>query len=107
MENYRLRYHVEEQEKWRDFVEQMPYLSFPADWKVSIIPPFGGALARFRVKLPSGLEKSIYFDAYEKLGSYGEPYWEVYSYRGDTGRCALNEIDKLIEMIGDESGEDI
>lgn len=98
------RYKIEDSEKWRDFIKTMPYITFPADWQVAIIPPFGGAIARFRVKLPTGQERSVYFDAYEKLGYYGgEPYWEVYPYQGDIGRCDMDDVSTLLEMIADTS----
>jgi len=100
------RYEIEREERWREFVRQMPHIQFPGDWKVAVIPAFGGALARFLVLLPSGTEKSIYFDAYDRLGCVGEPYWEVHPYRGDVGRCLMNETDELLQMIADEQEKD-
>jgi hypothetical protein len=67
-------------------------------------PPFSGAIVRFRVSL-DGLydnETSVYLDAWNRIGYMGEPYWEVYPYQGDVGRCAMNDTAKLLEMI-DES----
>lgn len=104
----RQRYHIEDQQKWREEIQVIPFIQFPSDWKVQIIPPFGDAVIRFRVKLPSGKERSIYLDSRESLGVYGdplEPYWEVYPYRGDTARCGMREIEKLLEYIGDEDDE--
>lgn len=100
-----LRYKIEADERWREFGgASMPYIQFPSDWKVQMIAPFGGALVRFRVVLPSGRSKSIYFDAHDSLGCVGEPYWEVYPYRGDVGRCLMSEVDNLLQMIAHESG---
>lgn len=98
------RYLVEDMQDWRSDMKTIPFIQFPSDWKIQIIPPFGDAAIRFRVRLPSGKEKSIYLDTRESLGVYGnqEPYWEVYPYRSDTGRCGINEIDILLEYIGDE-----
>lgn len=97
------RYFVEEQEKWRELIDKIPYIAFPRGWKVSIIPPFAGAVARFHVKVPGqkGV-KSIYLDWYDALGCYGSPYWEVHPYRGDVGRCDVDDIRKLLRMIGDK-----
>jgi hypothetical protein len=97
------RHDIERSEGWREYAKRMPWIKFPADWQVAVIPPFAGALARFRVKLPSGTEKSIYFDAHEALGYFGAPYWEVHPYQGDVGRCEMTNTDELLRMIADES----
>ena len=100
---YISRVTLEGKEGWRGYIFTMPFIQFPAGWKVSIIPPFAGAIARFRVQLPSGTVKSVYFDAFDRLGCMDEPYWEVHPYQGDCGRCFKDEIKELLEMIADES----
>lgn len=97
------RYTIEKQQGWMDEIAQIPWIKFPADWDVKIIPPFGDAVVRFQIRLPSGLTKSIYLDSRDSLGYVGEPYWEVYPYRDDVGRCLIREVDNLLEMIADES----
>ncbi len=99
---YMERFKIEEQDQWRESIEKIPFLKFPADWQVQVIPPFAGAMARFRVRLPSGKEKSVYLDFYDRLGYCGFPYWEVYPYDGDVGRCAINETEELLRVIGHE-----
>ena len=98
------RYKVEREQKWREDCLTMPFISFPADWQVKVIPPFGDAVVRFRVKLPSGGDKSIYLDKRNSLGSWDgeEGYWEVYPYKGDVGRCDTRNIPELLRMIADE-----
>lgn len=100
---YMERFKIEEGDKWRESIGQIPFIRFPADWQVQVIPPFGGAMARFRVRLPSGKEKSVYLDFYDRLGYCGHPYWEVYPYGDDVGRCSINETDELLQMIVYES----
>lgn len=100
------RLNLEADEKWLEIGQQMPFIPFPAGWKVKVIPPFGGALARFRVELPDGRGKSIYFDAYDRLGCYGAPYWEVYPVGGDVGRCAMADVDELLRLIEAPDGPD-
>lgn len=90
-------------EKWRASVREFPFIQFPEGWLVQCIPPFSGAYARFRVQLPCGKKKSIYADFEERLGYFGEPYWEVYPYLGDVGRCAIKDVDDLLAMIADTS----
>lgn len=87
-----------EYEKW---MEAIPDITFPGDWKVKIIPPFGGALIRFRVK--KGERKvSVYFDAYDQLGVMGVPYWEIYpNAYGDTERYLMDDVEGLVEGIND------
>lgn len=106
--NLRLRRAVmESEEKWMERAKQIPFIKFPADWEVMMFPPFSNALVRFRVRLPNGDEKSVYLDDQSALGYFdlkGSAYWEVYPYQNDVGRCGVNEIDKLLRMIG---GEDV
>lgn len=104
------RYHVEAEQDWKGEIARIPWLHFRGDWQVRIIPPFGDAVIRFQVILPSGALKSIYMDSRHSLGVWGdlstcEPYWEVYPYQGDVGRCALDDTIMLMEMIQDETGE--
>jgi hypothetical protein len=102
------RYQIENKQKWREEIATMPWIQFPADWKIQIIPPFGDAVVRFRVTLPSGAVRSVYLDARHSLGLWrddkGEfiPYWEVYPHRNDVGRCDKDNIDELLEMIACE-----
>lgn len=90
--------------EWRKWMEEIPFIKWPADWAVKAIPPFGKAVIRYRVKLPCGSEVSIYLDCYDNLGVVGKPYWEVYPYQGDCARVFMNDTDELIEVIG-KSGE--
>ena len=100
---------IESAEKWREAINVIPFVKFPADWLVQVIPPFAGAIARFRVKLPSGTVKSVYLDFYGRLGYYcnddgsDKEYWEVYPYQDDVGRCDMADTDTLLEMIADEN----
>lgn len=90
---------VEKEYEWRKWMNEIPELNFPSDWGVRIIPPFGGAVARFRVNKGTA-HVSVYLDCYEELGMMGQPYWELYpSYTADTQRCYINETDDLIEAI--------
>lgn len=99
------RYKIEIDEGWRKACNMVPFIKLPPEWKIAVIPPFGGAMARFLVKLPSGTVKSVYLDFYNALGIHGDPptpYWEVHPYRGDFGRCDMIDTRKLLRMIGDE-----
>ena len=105
------RYRVEEDQKWRAEINRIPFLTFRSDWQVRVIPPFGDAVVRFQVILPSGTLKSIYMDSRCSLGIWGngvnpEPYWEVYPYKGDVGRCDVADTIMLMEMIQDETNGD-
>ena len=105
------RYHVEEEQDWKGEIVRIPWLHFRGDWQVRIIPPFGDAVIRFQVILPSGMLKSVYMDSRNSLGHWGsmhtpEPYWEVYPYKGDVGRCDLADTIMLMEMIQDETSGD-
>lgn len=91
---------VEKSNQWMKWVREIPYIAFPADWKIAIIPPFGGAIARFLVRRKDTDKRvSVYLDCYDRLGCYGEPYWEVYPHDGDVYRCAMDETDLLLSAI--------
>lgn len=94
-----------ESSKW---IKEIPYIEFPSSWKVKIIPPFCGAVVRFIVMLPDFPKDtiSVYLDCYDQLGFFGQPYWEVYPYQGDTGRCPMDDTKTLLEMIGDRESKD-
>jgi hypothetical protein len=106
------RYRLEQMQKWREEIETMPFITFPADWKVQIIPPFGDAVVRFKVELPTGEPRSVYLDSRSSLGYLTDdvgkpiPYWEVYPYRGDVGRCGKGNVEELLRMIGDTEEAD-
>ena len=86
---------IMEHSKWK---KEIPYIQFPTDWKVQISPPFAGAVVRFRVKKDNA-EVSIYLDCYDRLGCYGEPYWEVYPHQGDVYRCDMVDTESLLKAI--------
>src|SRR6056297_855581 len=98
MENHSLAYEYEKQMEHRKWINEIPYISFPNDWKVKITPPFAGAVVRFMVKSKNA-KISIYLDCHDRLGIVGQPYWEIYPYDGDVYRCYLNEIEVLIKNI--------
>ena len=105
------RYKIEREQGWREEIVTMPWITFPADWKIQIIPPFGDAVVRFSVEIPSGAKRSVYLDARCSLGAMLDengpiPYWEVYPYRGDVGRCLKAEVEELLRMIADEEEAD-
>jgi hypothetical protein len=110
--NYIKRLTLEAEQKWIEEGERIPFIQFPADWKVQVIPPFGDAAVRFRVLLPCGRKKSVYLDVRSSLGFFGEsmmvptPYWEVYPYRGDVIRCHRESVGLLLSYIADESEDD-
>lgn len=85
----------------REWGPKIPYLKFPSDCEVKVIPPFGGANVRFLVKKNEKVI-SVYLDCYANLGAMDVPYWEIYPYQGDTYRCFLNEADDLMEKIEEE-----
>jgi hypothetical protein len=91
----------------RERIDKIPYLNFPEDWEVAVIPPFSGATVRFLVRR-KGSKKgrvSVYADFDSRLGysmdAEGKPapYWEVYPVGEDVGRCSLHDTKYLLAMI--------
>jgi len=91
----------------KDFINDFPWINFPKEWKIKMVPPFAEATVRFYVELPNGAIKSVYFDRYGKLGADYD-YWEVFQIqpRDDNRapkRCDKNDITKLLEIIESDS----
>lgn len=100
------RWRIEGDEQWREWIDHIPYISFPPDWQIKVIPPFSGAMARFWIKNGDN-NISIYLDTYNRLGYWGDgPYWEVYPYRDDVGRCDMGDIPELLRMIQEALDEE-
>ena len=104
MDNYMKRYEIEKDEEWREWMGKIPSLTFPDDWKVKIIPPFGGAMARFLIDKGKA-HVSVYLDCYDRLGFVGQPYWELYPYQyedySDVYRVMMDETDELMQRISE------
>lgn len=93
---------VEHTEDWKKWCREIPELSFDRDWKVKIIPPFGGKIARFIVKYKKAAV-SVYLDCFNAGGCEKEPYWEALDCcdpDSEPVRCKMNDVDKLKEIIG-------
>lgn len=100
---------IEERQRWRDEIDRLPWIQFPSSWRVKVILPYGDAVVRFLVKLPDGAEKSVCCDSRNSLGFYTDPptpYWEVYPYNSDIGRCAVDDVAGLLEMIREGAADD-
>lgn len=94
------RYEMERKEGWTDLIQQILPLEFPAEWRIRILPPFGGAAVRFWAEKDCGTV-SVYLDSRDRLGYMGRPYWEIYPAEdGDTARFYLGEDEaEMIEEI--------
>lgn len=80
--------------------DKIPYIKFPDNLKIKIIPPFAGAVIRFRAAdLEEKASVSVYLDCYDTLGCYGKPYWEIYPVDGDIFRCDMEDVNTLINTI--------
>lgn len=109
-----MRSRVESAYEWRKWQKEIPFLNFKEDWNVKVIPPFGGAVARFIVSLKDNENTwiSVYLDCYHELGYFGSPnedpvpYWEMYPYQyedyKDTYRCAMNDTEELLKKIDEQ-----
>lgn len=104
IEDRNRRHSVERFEKWMQWIHKIPFLKFPCNYEIKIIPPFGGAIIRFWIRSPKMAQSenvSVYLDGHDVLGCVGEPYWEIYPYSKDdpTARYLLNETDQLMNGI--------
>lgn len=104
MNNSKIRYEYEELMEHKKWIEEIPGLIFSEDWEVQIIPPFAGAVIRFRIKCGKAWV-SVYLDCYDNLGICGEPYWEIYPYFDDIFRCSMKDTERLLSAINDSIEE--
>ncbi|MFA5409292.1 MAG: hypothetical protein WC343_11030 [Bacilli bacterium] len=84
-----------EYDRW---MYENPYLRFPASWAVQVIPPFGGAVARFCVRNRSGRVVSVFLDCYGAVsGEQRPPYWEISpSADGEPERFGMEDVAGLM-----------
>ena len=92
---------VECKYEFRRWAAEIPSFRFKKKWKVRVLPPFGGAIARFTVEY-KGKRVSCYLDCYDELGYFGEPYWELYPYQGDVFRCPMTHTKTLMKKVEEE-----
>lgn len=91
------RSRVEADEGWRNWCKEAPWLQFPPELEVKIVPPFGGAMARFYVRFAGSSDESkhvsVYWDCKDNLGFMNAPYWEIYPvrYKGEYGGAGDDE----------------
>ena len=90
-------YKCEELQEYRKWMKEIPALHFEKEWDVKIIPPFGGAIIRFHITHNDKFV-SVYFDAYDRLGFVGKPYFEFYDGE-ECYRYLLNESEKMMDDI--------
>ena len=95
---YFKRIEVEYGEQWRKLTYKIPSLKFDSNWDVFILPPYGGAVARFCLEY-NGNTASVYLDWYSRLGCVESPYWEVLSGYNDPERFMLNDTDEMMAYI--------
>lgn len=85
--------------EWSKWTKEIPLIPMKEGWLMRPIPPFNGAISRFNIETKEGGWCSVYFDAYDKLGIFGSPYWEIYEVDGDIDRFEMNDIKGLVASI--------
>jgi len=91
------RSEIEQAERWGDFQEHKPFIELKPGWKIRVTPAFGGAIFRFRLESPAGNEYSVYFDAFDRLGIYGAPYYELFPHENDVFRS--DSIKAILDAV--------
>lgn len=90
------RIHIEDAEAWHWWADQMPPLQFPAHWRLTIMPPYGGTLLRFNIA--SG-DRLVSVTLAVSRDFEGGAFWEVDTIIGDAYRCALLDTAKLMATL--------
>jgi len=94
------------EKEYRKHDDTAGLIEFPAECKVKIIPPFGGAMGRFRVYSPDESSSvSVYMDCHDNLGYVGQPYWEIYPNKNDDcSRFLMGDELLMIQEIKESLG---
>jgi len=97
---------MEAKENWRQLSISIPTFTVSSQATIKVIPPFGGATARFiiaRKDMP-GKNVSVYMDHFSRLGCMDNPYYEAYPIDGDTSRypCTQEGMDEMMKEIHNE-----
>lgn len=91
---------LEEEYEFRKWLTKIPSIKLPTHLSFVPSPNFSGSVARFRVQADfKKNDLSVYLDCYDNLGCFGEPYWELYPYKEDVFRCAMNDTTSLVNAI--------
>jgi hypothetical protein len=91
----------EQQRRWREQRGQMPYLRFPPDWEIKIVPPWRCVDVRFTAR-KGERTVSVFADLSGNAGGFIDesgdeaPYWEI---GGSDWRVPLRDVDGLMREI--------
>jgi len=100
-----LSYQLEKEFNWQKWIHEIPYISFPSEWSVKVIPPYNGSIIRFLVKLktePDSHRISVFLDCYDVQGSVGYPYWKIYPDKeGCPLRIPMNNVDEFLTELNE------
>ena len=101
MQEHIRRAEVEKHDDWHGWIRKIPHFAVKTAWEIQVIPPFGGAVARFCVRLKDCPRATVpvYLDCYERLGCWSGPYWEIYPYDDDVARCHMDHTKELEQLI--------
>lgn len=75
------RLEVERICEWERWATEIPFIPFPADWEIRIVPPLRGVIVRFQVRQKGKPYHPVSVVLHEgvTLGDLTEkPAWEVY-----------------------------
>ncbi len=89
-------------ENWRHHCQLIPPIVVPEGYFIKIAMPYGGVAARFLMGKVSDVGRvcSVYFDPFNRLGSFDNPYWEIYpNENGDTERFSVGQEVEMMECI--------
>ena len=79
-------------------ITEPPFIRFPGDWEIQLVPAYLGIHDHFRVRLPSGEVKSVVLLQNDE----GYAYWQVYPVYGDEEKCDFDDVTTLLLLIGSE-----
>lgn len=89
----------EHSENWISLIGKIGYFKLEPNWSIKVIPPFGGAAARFVIQEDDTQHTvSVYLDTSQQLGYFGgEIYWEIHPDEHDD--CSRFELINTSDMM--------
>lgn len=94
-------YEIDDEMEYDKWMVGLPFIQWPANYLIKVIPPFGAKVIRFWLKTADTQhELSIYLDGYNYSGCMPWPHYEVYGGEvGDVSRCKWDDIEGLKRIV--------
>lgn len=91
--------------EWMFWAGKIPYITFPSNWEICVMPFFAGCVIRYMVRDKNDHSKkaTFFLDCQNALYDYSkrelvfdEPFWTT---NLNSEKYKLNDVEKMLEII--------